>query len=44
MAKDISSKTGDAPIDRVGHTANGKNGSDPGAKAVMRPAPRDLTA
>lgn len=42
MPKDISSKTGDAKIDRQGQTTNRSNGSDPFAKAVRRPDPTDL--
>lgn len=42
MPKGISSKTGDAPIDRQGQTTNRMNGSDPNMKAVRRPAPTDL--
>ena len=38
----IQSKTGNAQIDRVGHTANGKHGSDPSARAHSRPPYRDL--
>jgi len=42
MPRPISNKPGDAKIDRQGHTANGKFGSDPSARGVSRPAPRDL--
>lgn len=42
MPKGISQKTGDAKIDRQGQTANRVNGSDPTARAVRRPEPRDL--
>ena len=41
MARDISQKTGDASIDKVGHTASSKFGSDPNAKGVI-PSHRDL--
>ena len=42
MPKQMTQKTGDAKIDRQGHTTNRKHGSDPSARAVGRPAPTDL--
>lgn len=42
MPKGISSKTGDAKIDRQGQTTNRANGSDPNVRAVRRPTPTDL--
>ncbi len=42
MPKGISSKTGDAKIDRQGQTSNRMNGSDPNVKAVRRPDPTPL--
>lgn len=41
--KGITQKTGSATVDKVGHTANGKHGSDPSLRAVGRPEKRDLT-
>lgn len=40
--KPIQQNTGDAKIDRVGQTSNSKHGSNDGATAISRPAPRDL--
>lgn len=42
MTKGISSKTGDAKIDRQGQTKQAGAPSDPMLKAVRRPVPTDL--
>lgn len=43
MPKDtISSKTGNAPIVRQGHTATTKHGSDPNMQVKGQRKPRDL--
>lgn len=38
MKQDISSKTGAAPIQKVGHTYSGRFGSEPNAKERGRPS------
>lgn len=38
MKQNINSKTGSAPIKKVGHTYSGKFGSEPMAKERGRPA------
>lgn len=38
----LSTKTGNATIDKMGHTTNGRNGSDPSKKGSVTPV-RDLT-
>ena len=38
MDKDIKSKTGSAPIKKVGHTTSGRFGSEPNAKERGRAA------
>lgn len=40
----ISSKTGSAPIVKVGHTASNQFGSNPDAKVKGRSSSRDLSA
>ncbi len=40
--ENMTSKTGDAPIVRQGHTASNKHGSDPNFKGKPASAPRDL--
>lgn len=42
MPKEIQSKTGNAQIDRMGHTATSKHGSDPNLKVRGNQTPRDL--
>lgn len=42
MPKGISSKTGDAKIDRQGQTKQAGMASDPMLKGVRRPAPTDV--
>ena len=43
MPKDkMTSKPGNAPIVRQGHTATTKHGSDPNMKGLGRERPRDL--
>jgi len=44
MEKNIKSKTGKAPIEKVGHTYSGKFGSEPMAKERGRsPKPSEQT-
>lgn len=40
----INAKTGNASVTKLGHTANDQYGNKPGAKAVGRKPPRDLSA
>lgn len=42
MPKDMTSKTGNAPIVRQGHTATNNHGSNPNAKGKGQNTPRDL--
>lgn len=44
MKEGYSSKTGNAPIIRQGHTATSKHGSDPNMKVKGAQTPRDLKA
>lgn len=44
MPAPMSSKPGNAPIKRQGHTASPKHGADPSARAHGRPEARDLKA
>jgi hypothetical protein len=43
MPKTISSKTGNAPIVKVGHTASNQFGSNPDVKTKGRSASRELS-
>lgn len=42
MKQDIGSKTGSAPIKRVGHTTDGRYGSDPNARVRGGTGSRDI--
>ena len=43
MPQEIQSKTGNAPIEKVGHTYSGRNGSEPNAKVAGSEKPTEQT-
>jgi hypothetical protein len=42
MQPSTSAASGNAPIVKMGHTTNGRNGSDAGKRIIAKAEPRDL--